>query len=551
MNRRLLLLASLLLTALPAWAGPTLHPPVLLRDSEGKNVLETGRPVAPIVTCAGCHDTAFIAANSTHSLGHGSTPVGADCFVCHAAQPDFAQRAAERKRGSSEWSSTATLASTGLVQHAADGWQWNRSAFTPEGYAPQKTLGIQRPRSTHCGQCHGTVHFGSQPLTLDLGNAHGWTASTGEVFSPQRLSASGLNLADKGKLTRPWDIHAERLLHCTDCHRSSTNPAALRAQEDRPAHLRFDARRADVDQFLWRPSHVLVGTSQVHLRCDSCHQPEAAHSWLPYLGRHLQSLSCEACHIPKVNAPAMKQIDATLLTLQGKPRIEYRGVEGDATKASSLVDGYRPVLLPRRDEDGHTRLYPHSAAGTWRWYSGSSPQPIDDAKLSEALIDGGHYQPEILAALDTNGDGELSDAELRLDTPPKVAAVARRLAAVGVRDATVRAEVKSYPLHHGVVSRGWANKDCGACHSPQGSRIAEPLELAEFLPAGVMPAAGPASTLLRDGRLVARPPTSSADYYLAGHHRTGWIDWLGGLMAAGSLVGVSVHAAVRIRRNRA
>ena len=46
------------------------HPPITLFDAEGKNVLDTGRPVSTMRSCARCHDTQYIATHSYHvSLG--------------------------------------------------------------------------------------------------------------------------------------------------------------------------------------------------------------------------------------------------------------------------------------------------------------------------------------------------------------------------------------------------------------------------------------------------------------------------------------------------
>jgi hypothetical protein len=70
---------------------------------------------------------------------------------------------------------------------------------------------IQDPSNQNCAQCHGVVHEGSEPLLLDACDlSQPQTATTGQVISGQKINASGLNLADKSRLTYAWDIHAER-----------------------------------------------------------------------------------------------------------------------------------------------------------------------------------------------------------------------------------------------------------------------------------------------------------------------------------------------------
>ena len=57
------------------------------------------------------------------------------------------------------------------------------------------------PRSEHCGSCHGVVHDGSDPLLVVLGRGANWsTEKTGQVFSPQKINRSGMNLVDKDDL---------------------------------------------------------------------------------------------------------------------------------------------------------------------------------------------------------------------------------------------------------------------------------------------------------------------------------------------------------------
>ena len=46
-------------------------------------------------------------------------------------------------------------------------------------------------------------------------------------------------------------IHAERQLRCSDCHHALNNPARVSVAKGRsPAHLRYDPRSLEIDQYL-------------------------------------------------------------------------------------------------------------------------------------------------------------------------------------------------------------------------------------------------------------------------------------------------------------
>ena len=271
-----------------------------------------------------------------------SGAVEMNCFLCHTPKPDNQARVKELQEGRFQWANTATLAATGLVQPTQDGWAYQRDGVSarwtaggvqarPPGAQERELRAVPRPgRSRRSSRCK-----------LDLSLRQWSTATKGQVFSPQRISESAVNLKDKEHLARPWDVHAERLLECTSCHFSINNPAFYEpTPRSRPKHLRFEPRRLTPGQYLERPSHQFAkghtsqGTLARHLdgtmrRCDDCHNAAETHDWLPYQEAHFSRLSCEACHIPQVYAPAIRQVDWTLLTPAGEPQIQWRGIEGD------------------------------------------------------------------------------------------------------------------------------------------------------------------------------------------------------------------------------
>lgn len=547
-----------------------------------------------------------------------------DCFLCHLAAPDVTARAAALAEGAFAWAATATLARTGLVEPAAaragesaagqasapeptgPRWRWRVAAFEPGGAAPAAALGLGRPRDVACGACHGPVHAGGAPLRLDwdLAAPGGHDLHTkGQPFSAQRIADAALDLAGKDALERPWDVHAARLVGCATCHAAPNAPGAPRAPDPAaPEHLAQDPRRLDAGDFLRRPGHDLLKgrTAQGTVArdaggglrtCADCHDPRAPHaSWLPYLERHLERLACEACHVPRVHVPARRQTDWTLLTGAGEPVVAWRGLGGGPTAApddpAARFEGWTPALVPRDDGAG-PRLVPHNLITTWLWVAGDPPRPVPLERLRAALLVGGaagaagdlpsgsgrpgRHHPEVVAALDRDGDGRLDVGELRLDRPEAVAAVRARLAAVGVPDARVVGEVQPVGLHHGVVEGARAERDCRACHGPAG-RLAAAFPLATHVPPGAATPAlvGDAAGVSREaariegafapagdttapdagaaasaGGLAYRTPTRALGWHVVGLDRVPWVDRLGALALALAALGALGHGALR------
>lgn len=491
-----------------------------------------------------------------------SGTVEMNCFLCHTAEPDNQARLKELAEGRFQWANTATLASTGLVQPKQDGWTYRREAFSADGKLDAAKLGIREPRSENCGQCHGLTDRGQEPLKLELSVRQWSTATKGQVFSPQRISESAANVKNKEHLARPWDVHAERLLECASCHFSINNPAFYEpSSSSRPGHLAFEPRRLAPGQYIEKPSHQFAkgrtsqGTLARHLDgtmrdCRDCHRADQAHRWLPYQEVHFASLSCEACHIPQSHAPAIRQVDWTLLSPSGEPQIQWRGVEGDPRNPTARISGFRPVLLPKKGLDGQSRLVPHNLISSWYWVEGEKEsRPVRLADLRAAICVNGTYHPEVARVL---GDGRAV-----LDTAEKVDVVRRRLEAVGVVKPRIEAEVQPYSLHHGVGPARWATRTCETCHT-EGSRLGEAFELASYVPAGRLPrVVGDSGVELSGqmqavgrGQLAYCPSTRQASLYVLGHDRWLWVNAIGGLSLVAVAFGVVVHAGMRVRLAR-
>lgn len=493
-----------------------------------------------------------------------------NCFLCHAAQPDNAARIAELEAGRFQWAATATLAGAGLVRKTEAGWQYVADDFNSDGSVAAERLGVRPPTSFHCGQCHGLTHRGTEPVRLELSLRQWSTATKGQVFSGQRMFESAVNLDEKLTRIRPWDVHAEAMLECSSCHFPLNHPSFFEASpRNRPAHLAYEPRRLSLDEYLRQPSHQFAkgqtaqGTVAHHLagtmrRCEDCHRAEQTHDWLPYRAAHFERLSCEACHVPAAGAPAIQQVDWTLVDLSGEPQVSWRGIQGEVTDPAAVVTGFEPVLLPRHELDGRSRLVPHNLITAWYWVEGgATPRPVRQMDLKRAFLQGSAYHPELLAALDVDRDGKLSRGELVLETPEKVDAARRRLKAVGVTQPRIAGEIQPYATHHGVGPAKWATRDCRTCHRAD-SRLGRPMTLASRMPGAVLPdLVGDSSVEWRgavareeDGSLVFRPSTADSGLYVLGHDRWNWVNWLGGLMVLGVICGAGTHAGLRLLASR-
>ncbi len=495
-----------------------------------------------------------------------SGTVELDCFLCHVSGARDDARRAALAAGRFAWAATATLLGTGLVEPVGDGtYRYVRGAFTKWGSTDGTRLPLGRPTAAACGACHLDVPSG--PVPVGTAEAHGPRdpRAGGQVFSAARVSDSAFNLRDKERQSRAWDVHAERLVGCTDCHHSLNDPARFsEANASRPGHLSYDARRASLGDFVRRPSHDLAkgASSRPHAaaaldgsmrRCDACHDVLESHGrWLPSVRRHTQALSCEACHVPEVATPSVEQTDWTVLDARGAPVVAWRGVLGPVDDPASLVTGYEPVLLPRTDPDGRRRLVPHALSTTWTWLGGTPERPVRPFDLRAAWFERpGVYRAEVLAALDLDRDGGLSTAELRLDTPEKVAAIRARLEAVGIGSPRIVGTVEPTGLHHGIVSRE-ATRACEACHA-EDSGLARAFPVASFVPPGATASFVADARVSMPGRLATgrrgelayEPSARAAGRYVLGHDDAGWIDRLGLWLLIGTACGVAGHASAR------
>ncbi|MBI5276057.1 MAG: cytochrome b/b6 domain-containing protein [Burkholderiales bacterium] len=570
----------------PRQAEKRLHPDFALLDAEGANVLASGRAVSTMKSCGQCHDTGFIASHMSHAdlapgtfAQDGRTPdagpgpfarrspqpapatTEVNCFVCHLDRPNLAARSAAIRAGRFAEANTATLSGAGIVEPSSKGWKWDWAAFTAAGLVKGASLALQSPADSNCAACHGEVHPDSaRPLQIDAcGLDSALTATTGQVIASQRISASALNLAGKARLNRSWDIHAERQLQCTGCHYSRNNPARGGvAAPGGPAHLRHDPRKLDIGAYLQRPDHDFVRGPGAG-GCTNCHDAAASHAaWLPYTGTHMARLACESCHVPRMHAPAIESYDWTVVAADGSPVQGCRGVDGPPDDVRSLVTGFEPVLLGRRDAEGGAVLAPYNLVTTFYWVhddAGGRTRPVPLAELRAAFLEDGAHAAAIVAVFDRDRDGRVGPAELRIDTVEKQAAVKTRLEQLGLRNVRMEGKVQPFGIQHNVTRGEHAVNECRACHAA-ASRVTQAMKLTAFAP--VMPALDAGERVVSsgdfvrraDGALFYQPAVGRDGLYVFGASRLGWVDGFGALAFAGTLFGAAGHGALRYLASR-
>jgi Ni/Fe-hydrogenase b-type cytochrome subunit len=561
----------LVVSSLPA---NEFHPEFRLLDRDGEEVLTSGNPFSTLATCGECHDTAYIHESSDHAktgieggpdlagfeawlardagrhVGGGPLAHRMDmtCLMCHGDMGGAGARRQAMADGEFEWANSAALTAAGIIERIDGEWRWNPWSFLPDGRLAEGLLTIRKPRDENCAQCHGQSSGTlGDPLTLDPDPAlRSMTHRSGVIVSPQKIANSGLNVAGKEQLSHAFDVHADRVVGCVNCHYSLNNPVYFEQRsESRPEHLVFDPRRLSSAEYLERPLHQFA-----RRRCESCHDAEAAHDWLPYKTGHFAALACASCHVPAVFGPAVESVDWSLVNHEGEPRVRYRNADGDPASADSLIEGFAPVMLSREMAGEPLRLAPFNLVSSWYWRAGDPARPVRADELQSVFYPGGEAHPELLKLLDQDGDGALNDQERYLDSPEAVALAAELLRHGGLQQPQLHAEAVPYPVSHNVVNGRWATRDCATCHGRE-SLLSAPVRLADKAPGGMAPVlaglAGMAGSvsLQADGAAVFTPQPGRQGFYVLGLNSVPLVDVAGLLMFLGILTGVTGHALAR------
>ena len=546
-----------------------MHPRILLRDARARLIRESSEPIDMKATCGTCHDVGWITSHGFHFGGSALAPsvilsgdspttMVANCIVCHVRHANVESARAALAAGDARWVATATLLGGGLVVKNPDtpasrgSFAYVMEALASDGSVSGDQLQLGPPSNEACGACHGLVTRHS-PKLEDWLTRPSLTEQTGQVFSPERVNQSTMNIEGRDATARSWDVHAERLLSCSDCHYSQNDPRSRALSPKIPNTLRLEPRHAGLSAFLRRPSHDFArGGAQ--LRCENCHESRRLHDFLPHVERHLARLSCEVCHVPRNLVPALREVDWSLPLSPGQPRLAYRGIEGALSDPSAFVSGVEPAIIFRRDVTGNSKLAPVNFITTWTWRQGSSRgAPIEQAILNRALFDSrGQYNKDLLRVLDRNHDGQLEASERWLDSKERVNAVVQLLLLAGAKDPKLVGEVRAVPIHHGIVSGRFAVRDCTQCHS-KDSRLKSQVELAAHTPPEAqlvyLGDSAEVSLLIqtKGSSAVARLDGTQRSNYVLGSSRSLTIDAAGLSFASLALLGVLAHGGLRIR----
>ncbi len=497
-----------------------------------------------------------------------------DCLLCHGNITDSELRSEALAEGNFTWANSAPLLEIEALEHMDGQWLWNPASFNADGSLLDGLLDINKPSDENCAQCHGQVSNDlEQPLVLEDNPLNaGMTLRTGQIISPQKINVSGLNIKDKNDISRAFDVHSDRVLGCVNCHYSLNNPVYFqRNDKNQPEHLVFDPRRLTNADYLKRPMHQFAKGSSSHglaasasenslRRCESCHEAENAHAWLPYKSGHFDALACESCHIPKLYGPTLKSIDWSMLDPDGEPLKQYRNTSGEPYASSSMLSAFEPILLPRPNVGGKHKLAPFNLVTSWYWIAGEPAAPVSREQLTAALFQetsaGNTYRDSLLLKLDSNADNQLLGDELRLDTEEKVNLIKAALEASGLHNVSLQSEISAFAINHNVVNGRWATKDCQSCHH-KDSKIDAIFPLSDYQPGGLIPILHDtgvefSGTLesTESGQLEFHADASKAGFYVIGRHGLAIVDLLGMLMFFGISFGVTVHAIARYVSNR-
>jgi thiosulfate reductase cytochrome b subunit len=505
-----------------------IHPAFAPLDAAGKKV-RSAEEMSAEKTCGACHDAAYIAAHTDHKAPRSA----ATCIQCHVSGARLDIRP---------------------------------DRLDAEGKLKRDSIRIGTPRAGNCAACHGLVVDVGAPVMLPTsfeaapapGRTWSLTRGEGAIIAPQRMSDSFLDLEGKESLAAPWDVHAAKLVDCVACHYARNSPARTDGKQGSLRYLTADPRRQTQAEFLVRPDHRLAEQD-----CRGCHDPMKAHAFLPYRERHMEVLSCTACHASGPMGPAAEMVDATTVTLAGGPSVTYRNVERRAGENlnTATIRPLRPLLIERVESDGVRRVAPVNLVSRYRWVSRADGADVPFEIVARAWLEGGAHAPEVVSALDADRNGRIDEVELRLDTPQKTEFIAARLRALGVEDPVVVGNLDAHPLAHGISTRERALRDCNACHA-EDSRLSDDYVVASYLPGGSPPRppdgarvalAGTIAPSAAGGLVLQRDRESAPGaLHVLGHSRQAWSNRIGFLVFLAVLLGVTVHGGLRyaFRRKR-
>ena len=491
----------------------------------------------------------------------------ADCFLCHVPKASRGARKVEMVAGNFGWADSATLSDTGIVARRENGtFTYVRDAFNADGTVKTEALVLSDPTLQNCSLCHGFTAANATTIQpIQHADIMRGTEKSGWIYNGAKISDTvSPNIVGKEGMKYPWDVHAADGVICIDCHFSLNNPGRM-IHDDPKKNLRYRPLGEDIAVYLKRPDHNFargdIPPETVNLTrhntmrgCADCHDAEKSHAFLPYKTRHFKALACQTCHIPAVHFWAYRSDDWAFPMDTGGSRITYRGIDGSIVDPESEITGYLPAYIPTPGAKNNLQIRPTNLITGVYWFDKAKTRPVFTWQVQAAFFSGKSgegewsYRPEIVKAF-ADKDGIIDIPQAVYDTPDKIALVRGLLQKYAhVADPELRIEVAPWAMSHGIAGKGQATRECTACHARK-SILYRPLDLNSSLPAGVpvffrgkrvevVNYGGTEPTF--DNRLLL------TSFYIIGHSRAEWIEWLGWCLIISVIVASLVHGALRL-----
>ncbi len=189
----------------------------------------------------------------------------ADCFLCHLPNYEFNVRTRQLKMQNFKWVAVAASGLgtvTGIVaENEIPKVQYNKRFFNDDG-----TVAVNLtwpPPDDNCSFCHSRSDVKKRGFT--------WN----DIHNP--------------------DVHQQQGLHCVTCHPAGIDHQIAKGNEN------ISTVRDDLD-------NTMKG-------CQDCHETGYLGASIPkhasVRASHLKAISCEACHIPKLNRTAALGFEAS------------------------------------------------------------------------------------------------------------------------------------------------------------------------------------------------------------------------------------------------
>jgi len=504
------------LAIFPATAfSSVMHPKVNAIGANGQAVSNVNN-ISDKKTCNSCHDVNFI---NTHN-SHVTNKSGATCIDCHIKVDNNKGVANLGKR-------------------------------------------IQVPSQKNCSKCHGIVGcsakkglvipFSEDKISENLKKKSKISLTTGEIFSYQKISNSFINIRNKKTLEFPWDTHCKRELSCISCH-SNKNRLTNTDYNVDFNFLKKDPRAIkSIGDYLHRPDHNLTTAS-----CTSCHDPYVIHKKLPYKKKHMASLECQSCHVPKLYGPAIQSINKTVVSKFNQPVYQFRmsrKLKGSQTLSTNCYAGYKPFLIPYKTKDKKIKIAPFNIITTVYWQD-SKNKEIPYKTVQAIFMKNGKFKPEILTLFDKNGNKQLEDKELKLDSKKKIDFVKKALTKAGYKDAKLVAKAEPHKINHDVYGSKAMTLNCDNCHS-SNSQLKSKILLSYNVPEGTkFHFDSNGKVFLRgdvkasDGNLYFQRDASLKNSYVLGSSRVEWLDIIGFWIFVLGMVFALGHGTLRFLASR-